>query len=296
VATWTLDHPDKLTFDTVRALRVATTSGKLNVVGTDGPPTVEVTRVSGRPLIVEQDGDTLTIRQERPGGGLLSLVLTKMVHNDEVDVSVSVPPDCVVDLDVVSGPIVVSNLHEHTKVVTTSGDVTLAELHGDTAVNAVSGNITAESVTGDFSAHTVSGGITVIAGGGGSIAVGTTSGEITLDVEAPEPKSIELDCISGAITVRLPHQPNLAVEMTAMHGTVTSAFPDLRTAKSFVSTRLAGVLGDGSGRLRASATSGRLTLLRRDADADAAFDDDDDGGWAGGGARTSNDENGEESR
>ena len=39
MATWTLDHPDKLTFDEVHRVLVKLVEGTVSVVGSDDPPT-----------------------------------------------------------------------------------------------------------------------------------------------------------------------------------------------------------------------------------------------------------------
>jgi DUF4097 and DUF4098 domain-containing protein YvlB len=52
MATWTIDEPRKLTFDTVRRLRVRTVAGSVGVVGTDDRPTLEVSELDGLPLRV----------------------------------------------------------------------------------------------------------------------------------------------------------------------------------------------------------------------------------------------------
>ena len=40
--TWTLDHPDKLTFDEVRRVLVKTVEGSVSVVGSDDRQTLEL--------------------------------------------------------------------------------------------------------------------------------------------------------------------------------------------------------------------------------------------------------------
>ena len=284
MATHELREPNQLAFDGIHRLTVCTTSGKVDVVGadTDGDrrATVDVTRVAGRePVTVETTDGELTIRHGEFKPGIIGLLTGG--NKIESDISVQVPPDCLVEVSVVSGPLVVSNLHEKTKVQGVSGEITLAQLHGPTDVKTVSGSITAESVTDDLSAHTVSGSITVIALGTNShIKAGTTSGAITVDLDAgTDAPTVDLNCVSGTIIVRAPGDANLEVDMSTMSGRTVTTFDGLGSRPLLGSgfpfgdkgpfgkpQKLSGVLGSGAGRVKARAVSGDVTLLRRAGD------------------------------
>jgi hypothetical protein len=263
---WTIDHPDSRTFDPVSRLHVSLESGSVNVLGQEGAPALEVTKINGRPVTAAYEDGTLTINQRSEQFGLpipsvLSWILTGRRPNAEI--TVTVPPDCLVEVSVGSGSIMVSNLHEHTRVRGAAGDITLAEVHGTADVRTVSGAIVAEAVTGDLEIRSVSGSITLIAGGGGAVKAATTSGSITVDLDEPEPESIDLSCVSGQLTVRLPCESNVRVDMSATSGTATCDVPEVSVRRQFSMSQLSGVLGDGSGTLRGRTVSGGLTLLRR---------------------------------
>jgi hypothetical protein len=271
-----IKEPRQLSFEGVHKLRVSTISGKVDVVGTDDADgergaTVDVSRIRGsEPVVVEVVDGELTVRHGDFKPGLVGWILGG--RKIESDISISVPPDCLVDVSVVSGPLVVSNLYEKAKVQGVSGEITLAQIHGPTSVKTVSGSITAESVTDDLSAHTVSGSITVIAlGTESTIKAGTTSGAITLDLEqGSDAPCVDLNCVSGAIIVRVPADANLEVDMSTMQGQASTSFPDIASGpppkglRIGNPKRLTGVLGTGTGRIKAKAVSGDLTLLRRE--------------------------------
>jgi hypothetical protein len=274
-----LREPDRLAFEGVHRLKVVSTAGKVDVVGVgeDGAAVVDVTRIKGdEPVVVEDEDGQLTVRH----GEFKPNVLGWLMHGRkiEADISIQVPPDCLVDVTVVSGPLVVSNLHERTRVQGVSGEITLAQLHGPTDVKTVSGPITAESVTDDLSAHTVSGAITVIAlGAGTTIKAGTTSGAITVDLEdGSDAPRLDLNVVSGAVIVRAPEDANLDVDMSTMSGRTVTTFDGLQDHARFGNRQipfakprqLSGRLGTGAGRLRARAVSGDMTLLRRAVDPD----------------------------
>jgi hypothetical protein len=301
MATHELREPQQLGFAGIHRLKISTTAGKVDVVGADVPDpdadgagsrdspgspgsadrggraTVDVTRIIGdEPVTVEEADGELTIRHGDLKPGLLGWLTGS--RKIESDISVQVPPDCVVEVTIVSGPLVVSNLHEKTKVQGVSGEITLAQLHGPTEVKTVSGSITAESVTDDLSAHTVSGSITVIAlGPNSTIKAGTTSGVITIDLEdGTDSPKVDLNCVSGTVIVRAPQDANLEVDMSTMSGRTVTTFdglgnqPLLGTGFPFNGKgpfgkpqKLYGVLGSGAGHLKARAVSGDVTLLRR---------------------------------
>jgi len=274
-----LSEPDRLAFEGIHRLKVVTTAGKVDVVGAgeDGAAVVDVTRVKGgEPLVVETEDGELTVRHGEFRPNMLGWLMRG--HKIEADISIQVPPDCLVDVTVVSGPLVVSNLHERTRVQGVSGEITLAQLHGPTDVKTVSGAITAESVTDDLSVHTVSGPITVIAlGAGNTIKAGTTSGAITVDLEdGSDAPRLDLNVVSGPVIVRAPEDANLDVDMSTMSGRTVTTFDGLDSQALFGNRQipftkprqLSGRLGSGRGRLRARAVSGDMTLLRRAVDPD----------------------------
>jgi hypothetical protein len=264
---WKLEQPDQVALgDGVRSVRLIAVAGRVNVIGTDGPATLEVTRISGQPLYVElTDGGELTVKHgdyAKPQlfGWLLG---AKRV---EVDLSLALPPDALVDVKVVSGPVVVSNFHEKVAVKGVSGEVTLAGVHGSARVATASGAVTAEQVTGDLSVKAISGSITVIAGAGGAIDLSAVSGAIALDLEDPVPSKVRLQCVSGAMTVRLPHDPDVRVDLSTSNGRAVSSFPEVRTSGTRGSQRLSGTVGSGTATLSGKTLSGSVTLLRRSAE------------------------------
>lgn len=262
-------EPEHVTFpDPVQALDLRVPVGRVNVIGTDGPATLEVNRIVGEPLSVELADGTLWVRHGTSNRlGVLDWFLRGRRHQ-QVDLSLGLPPDANIALNVVSGTVLVSNFHERVHVHGVSGDVTLAGVHGHATVRTVSGVITAEQVTGDIEVTGVSGAITVLASSGGRIDLNTVSGSLTVDMVDPMPREVQLKCISGPLTVRLPHDPDVQVELSTRHGPLTSAVDELRR----VGRSLSGKLGTGAARLRGNTVSGSVTVLRRTAEDD--YDDD----------------------
>jgi hypothetical protein len=137
--------------------------------------------------------------------------------------SLAVPRDCWVELHVVSASLMVGGLRAPVLARSVSGEITLAGLGGSADAETVSGAVQASDVTGDLSAKTV----------------------------------------SGDLTVRLPGASDLQAKLGSITGHVASAFEELEHDRTPGRNTAKGRLGAGTGRLRATSTSGHVALLRR---------------------------------
>ncbi|GAA2703010.1 DUF4097 domain-containing protein [Micromonospora olivasterospora] len=271
MASWSVDSPQRLTLDEpVTSLDVRLVAGRLNVVGTDGPARVDVSRIGRRPVIVEHRDGVLTVRHERhprlPG---VLWWLGQLGRRFRADVSIAVPADAAADLALIDGPLVVSGLRRRTRADVTSGQITLMGVRGRTEAKVVSGSVEALGVAGDVSLETVSGELVIADSAAGSVRAHTVSGEITCDLDNPRGSDIQLSTISGAITVRVREDSDLAVHLHTTSGRITSGFPQVRDRAGLGAVRdSAGIIGAGAGKLRATATSGSIALLARPVDGD----------------------------
>lgn len=267
-----MTEPRRLDLDEpVTRLDVHVFGGRLNVVGTDGPPRVEVSRASRLPLTVTLSEGTLSVRHERPKtwpGPLAPLWWWLVgVRNLGAQVSVAVPYETPADLTVASGPVVVSSMRGRLSVDCTSGRVALLGVHGRIRAKVVSGPIEALGCAGEIQLETVSGEITVADSAARRLHAKTVSGALTADLDNPPHDSdLVLETVSGEITVRVREDSDLTVALSAAAGRVTTDFPNLGPGGRRWARGLEGVLGSGTGRLTANAVSGQVTLLRRPVD------------------------------
>ncbi|MEU8315457.1 DUF4097 family beta strand repeat-containing protein [Micromonospora sp. NPDC048887] len=264
MASWTVESPQRITVDEpITRFDAELVSGRLNVVGADGPARVDVTRVSNRPLLVEVRDGRLTIRHKRKPGlfGFFSWFGNRI----RAEVSVAVPPDVLANLSVVSGALVASGLRRETRVDVTSGQVTLRGLRGRTSAKVISGPVEALGIAGDLDLETVSGELILADSAPERVRAHAVSGSITCDLDNPRGSEIRLSAISGSITVRVREDSDLTVHLHTTSGKITSGFPQVdgggRGLGSIKDSH--GVLGGGAGRLWASATSGSIALLAR---------------------------------
>lgn len=266
MSTWFIDSPQRLALDgDVTRLDVWLTHGKLRVVGTDGPPQVEITKVGRRGITVSLEDGLLSVRHEMnvpwwqklgPFWWFLSGRRSYYGH-----VTIAVPPSAPGSLTLVSGSVVVSGLRRGASVDVTSGSIALMGLGGTVRAKTVSGSIEAVGVAGDLGLETVSGEISLAESSAERVYARTISGSVTCDLDNPLARDVRLDTTSGEITVRVPEDADLTVNLSATSGRVTSAFPQVRAIGMPGMRSASGRIGTGSGTLNAYAVSGSVSLL-----------------------------------
>jgi len=196
---WLVEEPKVIDTGIVRALRVGLAGGQVDVVAHDEPTArIEVHGVSGKPLKIELDGDTLTIDHPQIGWDDPLGFLRSFTGRASADVSVLVPRDARVTIGVVSAGALLSGTNRGASVNTVSGDVVV---DGDLAVHAVSGATTVRDLDGALTVRTVSGDVVAT----GSIPRFTADGvnaDVVLDLQGT-PDSARVNTVSGSVSVRL---------------------------------------------------------------------------------------------
>ncbi|MEU3477456.1 DUF4097 family beta strand repeat-containing protein [Streptomyces sp. NPDC033754] len=266
---WSVTEPTKLApADPVTRLQVRIVNGTVNVVGTDeSSARVEISEIEGPPLIVSQEGSTLTVTYEDLHWKNLLKWFDRKGHRRRAVVSVAVPAGVDVEVGAVDAEAVVSGIRGRTEVRGVTGDTTLLGLSGPVRAESVSGSLEAQSVTGALRITSVTGPVTVIEGAGGSVRAETVSGDMVIDLDPGEldgpPADIRLTSVSGQVAIRLPHPADARVEASTTSGSVSNAFEDLRVTGQWGTKSVTGTLGSGRGTLKATTVSGSIALLRR---------------------------------
>lgn len=262
---WTIEEPTQLTVDgEVERVDVDLVSGRVNVVGADGPARVDVSRVGRTPLVVELVDGRLTVRYEKPPRfPAVMWWLGQMRRRVRVHVSIAVPHRAAAHVRLVEGPVVAAGLHTDTEVDVTSGRITLMGLRGRTRARLVSGPVEALGVEGDLGMKTVSGELVLADSSAERVQATTVSGSITCDLDNPRHRELRLGTTSGSVTVRVRADSDLAVDLHSQSGQITSAFREVGVARHGANRTARGVLGQGAGRLWVTTVSGSVALLAR---------------------------------
>ena len=278
MASWTITEPRRLDIeDEVTRLDVSLIAGRLSVVGTDGPARVEVSTASEFALNVGVADGLLSVHHDMPRSwpGMLQPVWWWLNGRRRfaADVSIAIPYQTPARLRIGSGSVVASTVHADLSVDCASGRTTLLGIDGRIKATVVSGPIEALGCAGDIALETVSGEITLADTAAHRLSAKTISGALTADLDNPPHDSqINLETISGEITIRVREDSDLQVHLSAVHGRVTSAFPDIQVEGRW-GTSVKGVIGAGTGRLFANAVGGNIALLCRPVDDDFAAEE-----------------------
>ena len=258
---WTVDAPKRLDFDDVTALNVRLMAGSVAVLASDDRPSMVVTELKGRPLQVTQEDGELTISYESLSWeGLLGFLKPR---HDSVEVTITVPADCPIQLGVLSASAIVSGLRSGAAVKGMSGDVTLDGVAGNVEAETMSGEIAARDIDGEVRFKSMSGGLVLADGWVDRLEANTMSGQIAADVTLRADGDVHVSTMSGDVTLRLPEGSDAQVRLRSTSGAVRTEFESLRTVKAPASHTVSGNVGAGTGRVSVSTMSGSVTLLRR---------------------------------
>jgi hypothetical protein len=261
MARWTVDEPMALDFDDVRSLNVRLVAGTVAVLASDDKPSVVVSELSGRPIVVSHEDGVLTVAYESLSWeGLLGFLKPR---KDSVAITITVPADCPTQFGVLSATAVVSGLSAGASVRNLSGEITLDGVTGDVDAETMSGELAACDVDGSIRIKSMSGGVTVAGGLIDSLDASTMSGQVTADFALRGAGNVHVSTMSGDVTLRLPADSDARVHMHSTSGAVRTEFETLRTIKAPASRAVSGNVGAGAGHVSVTTMSGAITLLRR---------------------------------
>lgn len=263
MAQWTVEGPEQLTFSAVNALDVRIVAGRLNVLASEGPPTLEVAELeSVSPLIVTFDEDSKELSvayKDLTWDGLLGWLRR---DRRRAVLTLTVPKHCRVNAGVVSAPAVVAGFENQTQVRSVSAEIVLDGVSGDVSATTVSGDVESRAMEGDLAFKSVSGELTVADGTPRRLKANTVSGRITADLTLRPTGHVTLNSVSGGILVRLPENVEADVSLRSTSGRLVSTFDELHEDSRPGSKTLSGRLGGGMASLAATTVSGEVALLK----------------------------------
>ncbi|MEU8250534.1 DUF4097 family beta strand repeat-containing protein [Nonomuraea sp. NPDC048916] len=260
---WTIEGPERLTFGPVTSLDVRIVAGKLAVLASDGPPTLEVADLeSASPLVVTYDEDTRELSvafKDLTWDGLLGWLRR---DRRKTVATLTMPKQCAVNAGVVSASAVVAGFENNTQVKGVSGEIVLDGVSGKVSAHTVSGDVESRAMEGDLAFNSVSGDLTVADGTPRRLRANTVSGRITTDLRLRPTGHVTLTTVSGDILVRLPEDVEADVRIRSTSGRLVSTFEKLSNESGPGSKSLSGRLGGGMAALSATTVSGEVALLK----------------------------------
>ena len=249
--------------DLVRKLKVGLIGGQIDIIGHDEPGArIEVNGVTGKDLKISINGDHAEIDHPQLRWDNFIEVFKNFGSNRATaEVSVLVPRDVALNIGVVTASGLVSGIAADTKVNTVSGDLVIDDVTGDLDVNSVNGEITIQNHSGRINAHSVSGDVTA-SGRISKAAVDGVASHVLLDVQGPC-DSLELNSVSGSITVRLDEDLPARFTTNTVSGTLTIDGSLVKGVHGKGYTAHTGTLAGQFVEVRANTVSGGITVLRR---------------------------------
>lgn len=225
-------------------------SGSVHVVaGEPGKIGVEVQGRGSDTVLVEQNGDAITIRQEdRMWRGSVTVAiaapegvsLSASLASADIDVDVPVAD---ITASVASGDVRIGEVRRELSLKSASGDLELETLTGKGKVNSASGDVRIGRADGDLSANTASGDIT-IGEAAGDLRLNSASGDV--DVRNYMGSSVSLVTVSGDAVIGIPTGRSVDVELRSLSGRIklpsSSGAP--REHRDKVALRFKSVSGD----------------------------------------------------
>jgi hypothetical protein len=262
---------ERFTFKETPKLRVRNVSGETSVTAGGTPGEIRVVarkRVSAtsedrakrllQNLEVRMDkrGDELLVEphlyeQER---GWLDMFRGKRFR---VDFDITVPSECAVDAQTVSGELSVERVRGPVEIQSVSGDVRLDDTQGPVRLKSVSGDVDCAGYVGHLEANTVSGDLTIAGSVLRSSVIHTVSGDVEIEGRIDARKEHRFKTISGDIELALA-EPDLAIDYRTASGDVECELPAriVRRGRKEYSV----VLGGGRGHVAVKTVSGDLTV------------------------------------
>jgi hypothetical protein len=260
MARWTVDEPTKIDFDGVVALRANIVAGTVSVLPSDHP-TLQVSEVSGHPIEVVHEAGMLTLTQK--SSGVEGILRWLQNTRGRTAITVTVPRDCPVTLNLVTAGAIVTGLSGRVSVKTASGDVTLDGVTGTIDANTATGAIEAQGVGGSVTFNSLSGDLSLAHGTVDRLSAHSVSGQITTDVDFRDAADVQIRTVSGEVTMRLPKSTSAKVALSSMGGRIDTDFDGLGREERGVPKNVNGTLGDGAASLNVNSVSGAITLLSR---------------------------------
>jgi hypothetical protein len=262
---------ERFSFKGTPRLKVRNVSGETSVTAAGAPGEIRVVarkRVSASSedrakrllqnleVRMEKRGDELLIEphlyeQER---GWLDLFRGKRFR---VDFDITVPSECAVDAQTVSGEMSVEGVHGPIEIQTVSGDVRLEDVQGPMRLKSVSGDVDCRRYVGHLEGNAVSGDVTIAASRLRSTQLHTVSGDVEIEGRLDPKKEHRFKTISGDVELSLA-EADATIEYRTASGDIECELPGrvVRRGRKEYSV----VIGGGHGHVGVKTVSGDLTV------------------------------------
>ena len=267
---------EKVDADATGTVKVENLNGSVVVEGWDRNE-VEVKGTlseDAKELIVERDGDTVTIEVKYPRRTRGNI--------EETDLEIKVPKGSSLDVETVSADIEVANVGGALDLESVSGGILVdgdakrldaesvsgsIEVRGripETSAESVSGRITLNGTEGEAEATTTSGAIEIVGGNFDRVSCESVSGKIRFAGTPAKDGEFRFECLSGTVTLELPFDLSAEVDIDSFSGDIDSDFGGkVHRPKYGPGASFHAVYGDGDAEISIESFSGNVRLRER---------------------------------
>lgn len=180
----------------------------------------------------------------------------------DIDVDGVAPED--LDVDTVSGDVVIAAAPDRANIDSVSGDLTLTLNSHEAKTESVSGDIVLKGrLDGEVHAETVSGDITIDSRGERvrRLSTGTVSGDADVRVGLVDGGEIKSETVSGEIRLRLPKGLSARVTGETFSGDLSAPGGRIHTEEFGPGKTMEARYGNGAGEIRMESFSGDATIV-----------------------------------
>jgi hypothetical protein len=182
-----------------------------------GDKEAEQTFLKDRPVIISQDGNTLTVRSRAETKNWS----WRGSQRTEGKYTLRVPARFNTDVRTAGGSIAVNGLTGEAKAKTSGGSIKVAELHGSVDAHTSGGSIRARDVEGPITVKT-SGGAIDIENAKGKVDAHTSGGSVSASFESPISDEVQLKTSGGGVTLKVPEASAFDLDASTSGGSVSS--------------------------------------------------------------------------
>ena len=209
-------------------------------------------RVENRSQSRNMDGTD--IRMRVPSGASLEL------EGVSADVDVTGSEGKLVQINTVSGDIVIEASPEQVDIHSVSGDVEYSGKSSRSAFETVSGEITVQGGTGEIQVSTVSGDVSLAAGAFDRARFEAVSGDLNLELSVRDGGRLTSDSMSGDLVLRLPSDQQARFSAQTFSGKIRSDFGKTEQVSHGPGSRLEHVGGSNGASIRLESFSGDIQI------------------------------------
>lgn len=227
---------------------------------------IRVENVSGDIRVTGYDGSAIEAKGFKEGRDKDLVDVEDTSTTDSVTLKVRYPHNGNCDASIRFELLVPrSTRYQFDRLSTASGDISVKDIAGRLKINSASGDVMVDHTQGEVEASTASGDVSV-KGIQGTVNANSASGDVEVEIvklEGTSQLKMKISTASGDVSLRLPPNPDVEIDMSTVSGSLHTDFPiEIQTPEYGPGQSAHGRMGSGAFQLKATTVSGDINLQR----------------------------------